>query len=79
MQQHEQIPGSHPFLQAIISFVFMISSYLAPQVASVNEWHVKPIIMELFQVAAWSAAIGMFVIAALNYLGIKWNPFKKKK
>ncbi len=77
--EHNPLPGTHPFLQAFVSLCFIITSYLAPQVASVNEWHIPPIVMELFQIGAWGCAIGMFVIAALNYLGIKWNPFKKKK
>jgi uncharacterized membrane protein YccC len=77
--QHEQIPGTHPFFQAILSAVFIIASYTAPEIAEHKQWHIPPIVMECFQVGAWGCAIGMFVIAALNYLGIKWNPFKKKK
>mgnify|MGYP003511136426 CR=1 FL=1 len=75
---HEPIPGLPPALTIFLSSLFMFLSMVVPQLAEVAPWRVPPGIMDIFQICAWSCAIGTFCIAILNYFGIKWNPFKRK-
>lgn len=73
--QYDNIPGVHPFLQATIGFVLMLVSTVAPALV---EGRVSGAVMDYFQIGAWCCTCGMFVIALLNYFGLKLNPFKKK-
>jgi hypothetical protein len=76
---HDQIPGLHPVVSMIISASFVWLSVAAPHLVGANEWRIPGGLMDCFQIAAWSGAAGTFIIAALNYFGVKWSPFKKKK
>jgi hypothetical protein len=74
-----QIPGIHPAVSFLLSCMFMLVAKVIPELNGVQPWHLPVWLMEISQVIAWWCVPGTFAIALLNYLGIKINPFKKKK
>ncbi len=76
---HASIPGVHPFAAPFVSVLIMLFTKVVLPELPDEHWHLPPIFMEIVQQLAWWAVVGGFVIAVLNYLEIKWNPFKKKK
>lgn len=73
------VPGIHPFLFPFVSILFMVyANVVVPEVQG-SQWDVPVGVMHVSQLIAWWCTGGAFAIAVLNYLGIKWNPFKKKE
>ena len=64
----------------IISGLTMLATKSFVLFANIYTWHLPPIIMEVFQMIAWTGVSLTGLIAALNYFGVKIkNPFKRKK
>lgn len=74
----EPIPGVHPFISPLLTCCFILFAKVASGVPP-HEWHIPAWLMEGSQLVAWWCVPGTLAIAVLNYLGIKINPFKKRK
>lgn len=75
----DQIPGVHPAISFIITFICLLFSRFMPELFILMHYHIPPLFIEAFQSFAYCGTGIIGIIAALNYFGIKWNPFKKRK
>ena len=77
---HIEVSGANPFLAPFLSILFLVyANVVAPGVQEDLQWDVPPQVMHISQLIAWWCTGGAFARAVLNYFGIKWNPFKKRK
>ena len=74
---HSEVSTGHPFVNFVLSAIFMSISVIAQTVSTEQAWRINPGFMDVVQCLAWFCAIGTFCIAVLNYFGIK--VFNKKK
>lgn len=76
---NDPIPGLHPAVGFVITVTMYLLSQTAGVMINIYSWSIPPILMQIGQYFAWSCMGITALITVLNYLEIKWNPFKKKK
>lgn len=69
----------NPVSAFCISVLMYLGGSFMTIFANIYSWHFPPIFIEGIEILAKTGVVLTAVIAALNYFGIKWNPFKKKK
>jgi hypothetical protein len=71
--EHHSSSGDSSLLGFILTLIQVVAGI------SVGTWDIPDNVIHVLQCGAFCGAIASGLVTVLNYFGIKWKPFKKKK